>query len=63
MRTWGSAALCLVAGAVLGGCLGKEAAPESGGALTTPAADEAERPLRLEDQRGKVVLLHFWHTA
>ena len=29
----------------------------------TEGVDASGRPLRLDDQRGRVVLLNFWHSA
>ncbi len=63
MRTWEGAALCLVVGAGMVGCL-RDGGPagSAGPALSTVGA-AGEPALRLEDYRGKVVLLHFWHAS
>jgi hypothetical protein len=67
MRNWGKAALPLVVGLVVAGC-----AIFSAGPITVEAgkpAPEIERtdsngePFYLEEYKGRVVLLHFWHMA
>ena len=60
--------LPLVVGGVLAGCLalhGGGAVGTEPGKLAPPVegADAEGRPVRLADYKGRVVLLHFWHSA
>jgi hypothetical protein len=57
----------LLAGAAVAGCLRMHALLEDMGALqqapATAGTDADGAPLRLEEFRGKVALLAFWHAA
>jgi hypothetical protein len=67
MRTWGWALPALALVGIVVGCLrtewGADALEAGHRAPPLEGADAEGRPMRLEDYRGRVVLLHFWHAS